>query len=291
MLEGVMLLWFTLTALSLIFVMWDIRSTPESPVLKWGFILVTAYTGPIGAFLYVLGCREPLPGTHEQYVAARWRQVLGSTMHCVAGDGVGIIAGAAIGSVLHLAPFADIALEYVLGFGFGWTIFQALFMRDTAGGSYTRALTKTFLPELLSMNGLMGGMVAVAAVSRAHVAGSTDVLSPAFWFIMSMALLAGFIVAYPVNWWLVANHLKHGMMTVRRPKAAEPVMAGHEDPTAGHQQQEMEHMAGMDAAKAPVGHGGMAAPTVPPGAIVLMTILTFVLFAAGLGVVAVFGGP
>jgi hypothetical protein len=43
------------------FVAIDIRSTPESPVLKWGFVLLTAYTGPIGAFLYVLGCREPLP--------------------------------------------------------------------------------------------------------------------------------------------------------------------------------------------------------------------------------------
>jgi hypothetical protein len=285
-----MLVWFILTALSLLFVIWDIRSTPESPVLKWGFILVTAYTGPIGAFLYVLGCREPLPGLHEQYVAARWRQVLGSTMHCVAGDGVGILAGAAIGSFLHLSPFADIALEYVLGFAFGWTIFQALFMRDTAGGSYTRALTKTFLPELLSMNGLMAGMVVVASVSRAHAPGSTDVLSPAFWFIMSMALLAGFIVAYPINWWLVAHHLKHGMMTVRPPKAVEPAVTAHADHTAGHQQQRMEPMADMGAAAAPSGHGGMAAPTVSPGAIVLMTVLTFAVFAAGLGVAALFGG-
>src|SRR5262245_38295503 len=93
MLDGVMLLWFVLTAAALLFVAIDIRSTPESPVLKWGFVLLTAYTGMVGAFLYVLGCREPLPGTHEQYVAARWRQVLGSTMHCVAGDGVGILAG------------------------------------------------------------------------------------------------------------------------------------------------------------------------------------------------------
>src|SRR5262245_26015596 len=102
MLEGVMLLWFVLTAASLLFVAVDIRTTPESPVLKWGFVLVTAYTGVVGAFLYVLGCREPLPGLHERYVAARWRQTLGSTMHCVAGDGVGIIAGAALSSVFGL---------------------------------------------------------------------------------------------------------------------------------------------------------------------------------------------
>ena len=123
MLDGVMLLWLVLTALSLLFVVVDIRTTPASPVLKWGFVLLTAYTGPLGAFLYVLGCREPLPGLHERYVATRWRQVLGSTMHCVAGDGVGILAGAVIASLFHLPKSADIALEYALGFGFGWTIF------------------------------------------------------------------------------------------------------------------------------------------------------------------------
>jgi len=66
MLDGVMLLWFVLAAISLLFVVVDIRTTPASPVLKWGFILLTGYTGPVGAFLYVLGCREPLPGLHER---------------------------------------------------------------------------------------------------------------------------------------------------------------------------------------------------------------------------------
>lgn len=43
MLDGVMLLWFLLSALSLLFVVVDIRSTPASPVLKWSFVLLTAY--------------------------------------------------------------------------------------------------------------------------------------------------------------------------------------------------------------------------------------------------------
>jgi hypothetical protein len=72
MLDGVMLLWFILTALSVLFVAIDIPTTPESTVMKCGFVLVTLYTGPLGAFLYVLGCREPLPGQHERYVAAHW---------------------------------------------------------------------------------------------------------------------------------------------------------------------------------------------------------------------------
>lgn len=89
-------------------------------------------TGPTGAFFYVLGCREPLQGTHEEYVSVRWRQVLGSAMHCAAGDG--IIVGAAWPGLL-----ARLLLEYALGFGFGWAYFQAFAMRNMAAGSYARS--------------------------------------------------------------------------------------------------------------------------------------------------------
>ncbi len=268
MLNGVMLLWFGLTALSFLYVAIDIRSTPESPVLKWGFLLLTAYTGVFGAFLYVLGCREPLSGTHERYTAARWRQTLGSTMHCVAGDGVGILAGAVLSSLLHIGGLAEIALEYVLGFSFGWTIFQSLFMRDSAGGSYKRALAATFLPELLSMNVLMGGMVPTVAALTQHIISAHNPLTPNFWFVMSMGLLAGFIVAYPMNWWLVANHLKHGMMTVRPAVAAEAHKGGSE-----------MVMTTMPHAEKPMEMGGTASaqPSIP-----IMTLLSFAVLVLGI---------
>lgn len=285
MIDGVMLLWFTLTAMSVLFVAVDIRTTPESPVLKWGFVLLTAYTGPVGAFLYVLGCREPLPGLHERYVTVRWRQVLGSTMHCVAGDGVGILAGAVIAAVSALSGFTDIALEYVLGFGFGWSIFQALFMRDMAGGSYTQSLTGTFFPELLSMNCLMAGMVPVMTVVMAHSPDSHRVTSPEFWFVMSMALLVGFVTAYPMNWWLVANHLKHGMMTVRASSVHDFEQA--------HEHMEASRASSEGAAASRRGREGTMhgdAKTGSRGNLAWMTVVSFVVFALGLGIAAVFGG-
>jgi Domain of unknown function (DUF4396)/Tetracyclin repressor-like, C-terminal domain len=182
-----------------------------------------------GAFFYVVGCREPLRGTHEKYVATRWRQVLGSTMHCVAGDGIGIIVGAAIGGVLTLSFWPDFLLEYVLGFGFGWSFFQAFAMRDVAGGSYLKSLKMTFLPELLSMNLLMTGMVITSQFAMRSVAGSDDPTRPQFWFIMSMALIVGFVCAYPINWWLVANHMKHGMMTVPMDAMSSDCQRGRHD--------------------------------------------------------------
>ncbi len=274
MLNGVMLLWFILTAVSVLFVAVDIRKTPESKVLKWGFILLTLYTGPVGAFLYVLGCREPLAGLHERYVAIPWRQVLGSTMHCVAGDGVGILVGAVLGSFLSLAMIWDIALEYVLGFGFGWSIFQALFMRDSAGGSYLRALKNTFIAEMLSMNCLMAAMVPVSAIAKSNVPGSESPLSVSFWFIMSMALLAGFIAAYPMNWWLVSNHLKHGMMTVR-PQKDEGEQTG---------QPHERHEPKPEGA----GHSQMPGMGVSTFEILKMTVLSFVVMALGIAIGLIF---
>ena len=47
LIDGVMLLWFILTALSVIFVAIDIRTTPEHPVMKWAFILFTRLFGSV----------------------------------------------------------------------------------------------------------------------------------------------------------------------------------------------------------------------------------------------------
>ena len=217
MLEGVMLLWFVLTAAVLLFVAVDIRNMPESPVLKWGFVLLTAYTGVVGGFLYVLGCREPLPGLHEQYVAARWRQVLGSTMHCVAGDGVGIIVGAILASLFGLKGLAEVVLEYILGFAFGWTIFQALFMRDMVGGSYPRALKGTFISELVSMNLLMTGMVPTVMALKSEIPAAADPTLPSFWFVMSMGLLS----------WLYCR------LSDELVAGGQPSQARHDDSTPG----------------------------------------------------------
>jgi hypothetical protein len=196
-------------------------------------------------------------------------------MHCVAGDGVGILVGAVISSLLHLPVITEVIVEYVLGFGFGWTIFQALFMRDTAGGSYSRSLKMTFVPELLSMNFLMMGMVPTKTVLSKFVVSDGNPMTPYFWFVMSMALLVGFVISYPINWWLVANHLKHGMMTVG-PGHAD---AGH-DRTADATISGTTHegpLSSQETPKPPVPMA-MQAPRPP---VPVMALLSFLALAAG----------
>lgn len=157
--------WFVLTALSVAYVAWDaFTRNPELRVMKWGWLLVTLYGGPIMAAAYVLSCQEPANERHEDFVRPLWKQAFGSAIHCMAGDATGVIAAAAITTALGLPMWQDVIAEYVFGFAFGLLIFQALFMRDMAGGSYWGALRMSFIPEWLSMNAVMAGMIPTMVV-------------------------------------------------------------------------------------------------------------------------------
>src|ERR1700722_3942789 len=119
MLDGILICWFVLTALSLIYVTYDlIRVTPEATVMKWGWWLVILYSGPIGLFYYLLSCKEPMPGTHETFVAPHWKQALGSMVHCLAGDVTGIILAALVLAFFTVSMPIEIIIEYMAGFGF-----------------------------------------------------------------------------------------------------------------------------------------------------------------------------
>ena len=124
MLDGAMIVWFTLTGLSVVFVVWDsLFNGVTSWVQRTAWILVTIYTGPVGAFLYLVSCRRPLPGTHDAFTAATWKQALNSEMHCLAGDATGIAVAAAIVPVFDLANGWDATVEYLAGFVSGQNLF------------------------------------------------------------------------------------------------------------------------------------------------------------------------
>lgn len=209
--------WFLLAIVSTLYVAIDqFRGNPEPTVMKWGFVLVTLYTGPIGVLLYILADKEPHPDTHEEFTRPLWKQGVGSTIHCVAGDATGIIVAAVITATLGLPMWIDLIVEYIAGFAFGLFIFQALFMKSMMGGSYWENVRKTFVPEFISMNAMMAGMAPVMTLLMMgrdmRAMEPTELL---FWGVMSTGIVAGFILAYPANVWMVAKKMKHGLMTVR----------------------------------------------------------------------------
>jgi hypothetical protein len=232
MLDGAMIVWFTLTGLSLVFVVADsLTNGVTSWVQRVAWILVTIYTGPVGAFFYLLACRRPFPGSHDRFSLATWKQSLNSEMHCLAGDATGIIIAASIVPVFALSNGWDVTIEYIAGFVCGLFVFQALMMKGMYNGDYFKAVRKTFFAETVSLNRVMTGMIPTMVVLAALWPGSEDPLRPDFWFRMSLAAIAGGVIAYPMNYWLVSSHLKHGCMTLPGADGPAPAL-GHRSPEA-----------------------------------------------------------
>jgi hypothetical protein len=215
--DVVLLFWFGATMASVIYVAYDaIRNNPEMKVMRWGWVLVTLYLGPIGLVLYVLSCKEPGPGMHEEFIRPLWKQGTGSVIHCAAGDATGIIVAAAVTATLGLPMWIDLIVEYVAGFAFGLFVFQSLFMRDMMGGSYVAALRHSLLPEWLSMNFMMAGMFpTMVLLMMGRDMRAMEPTELVFWGTMATGVAVGILIAYPVNVWMVQKGLKHGMGTVR----------------------------------------------------------------------------
>lgn len=228
--------WFVLAALSTAYVTYDQwRNNPEPNVMRAGFGLVTLYMGAIGLLLYVLADKEPKPGTHEKFVQPIWKQGIGSTIHCVAGDATGIILAAAVTASLGLPMWIDLLVEYSAGFAFGLFIFQSLFMKEMMGGTYWENVRRSFLPEFISMNAMMSGMAPV--MSFLMMGRDMRAMDPAellFWGVMSIGVIAGFTLAYPVNVWMVLQKLKHGLMTERKPGSRFAVGSADKGTKAAH---------------------------------------------------------
>jgi hypothetical protein len=226
--DVVVLTWLGLIVVSAVYIAFDTRRNPEMTVMKWGWFLVTLYLGPIAVGMYIFSDKEPQPGGHEEYIRPLWRQGIGSTIHCVAGDATGIIIAATITALLGFPMWADITAEYIFGFAFGLFIFQALFMKSMFG-TYGRSLRHSLMPEWLSMNMMMAGMTPVmVTLMMGRDMRAMDPTEILYWGTMSVAITAGCFVAYPVNIWLVAVNLKHGLSTERKGATAAVNMGGME---------------------------------------------------------------
>ena len=243
-------IWFLLVGISLLYVLYDaLFRLPVSWVQKLAWILVVAYTGPVGLLMYILSCRSPGPGRHDAYTRATWKQSVNSEMHCLAGDATGIFLAAAIVPVFGFPNGIDLVIEYVAAYGVGLFLFQAMMMVGMYEGNYLLAVRKTIFAETVSMNMVMLGMIpAMVLLNHYLLPGVEGPLTAKFWFVMSMAAIVGGVTAYPINHYLVRKGLKHGCMTIRR-----------DDPDRGHRSAEqVGHGAGDHAGHA--GHAEHAAP-------------------------------
>lgn len=111
--------------------------------------------------------------------------------------------------------FAVWVLDFVLAFllGIAFQYFTIKPMRDLTPLQGLIAAVKADTLSLVSWQiGMYGFMAFAQLYLLGHFLGHrAKVDTPEFWFMMQIAMIAGFITAYPVNWWLVRSGIKEKM--------------------------------------------------------------------------------
>lgn len=217
LIDVVLWVWFVLTALAVASVAYDQfkggreEKSLAMKTMRWGWVLLTLYTGVFGLGIYWFLHRASARETPEPSEPPLWEQSVESTIHCVAGDATGILLAAVVTIWLGLPMNLEVMVEYAAGFAVGLFVFQALCMKPSFDGSYWRAVKSTLLAEMLSMNALMAGMIPVMVILMSRDMSAMEPSSIRFWGTMALAFVVGTLMTYPVNWWLVKRGLKHGM--------------------------------------------------------------------------------
>lgn len=148
--------------------------------------------------------------------------------HCGAGCALGdLIAEFAIAAIPGLAAllglgtlfahrtFSAWILDYVVAYLLG-IVFQYFAIAPMRGLSLPKGLWAAVKADTLSITSWQVGMYGMMAILQflviAPIFGApASVFTPEFWFVMQIAMLAGFATAYPVNAWLIRIGVKERM--------------------------------------------------------------------------------
>lgn len=229
-LEMLVTIWAAISLLGGAFVFAHARHRiPEMsfwPGVAWP--LLTLLLGPFGLALYWTAYRgRAVEDTADgkRVVRPYWLQAAVATAMGVAFAGTVMIATAllityfgmplvvfespafALGSPMVLL----IAIVYVVAFLVSWLVFHVPMFRDSLGLDVDEAVMHGARAVAVSMTsvsiGMMGGMWWLMMRTLPMMPGEDAVL----WFgVMTFSTLVGFVIAWPVNGWLVRKNVKPG---------------------------------------------------------------------------------
>ena len=128
-----------------------------------------------------------------------------ATLHCLTGCVIGEVAGLMIGVGLGLGTWPTIILATVLSYISGMTLGLLPVMRSQNVG-FLQALRIIWVGEVISI-GVMEIVMNFVDYQMGGMAAAS-ILHWAFWKGIVFAVPAGFLAAWPVNYWLIKRELK-----------------------------------------------------------------------------------
>jgi hypothetical protein len=128
-----------------------------------------------------------------------------ATVHCLTGCAIGEVLGLVLATALRFSNAASITIAIVLAFAFGYSL--TFFPLLGTGMPLGRAIGVTLAADTVSIVVMeLVDNAVVLAVPGAIDAGLGTLL---FWGSLSFALAVAFVVAVPVNRWLIGRGKGH----------------------------------------------------------------------------------
>ncbi|MFR9546035.1 MAG: DUF4396 domain-containing protein [Rikenellaceae bacterium] len=143
---------------------------------------------------------------------AKWQSVTLSTLHCGAGCTLADILGSMVLFVIPMSLGGGWAFTYVLALVIG-VYFQFVAIREMSSDSTSTILKRAIKADFLSLTSWQVGMYGWLALLMFHFHSipTASTMSYDFWFAMQQAMVAGFVLALPMNYLLIRTGVKSGM--------------------------------------------------------------------------------
>jgi len=136
------------------------------------------------------------------------RTAFSATLHCLTGCAIGEVLGMVIGTALGWSNVSTIALAVGLAFFFGYSLTMIPLLRS--GLALSTTLPLAFAADTLSITVME--IVDNAVMLLVPGAMEAGVGSFLFWVSLAFALAVAFVVAYPVNRYLIARGRGHAVV-------------------------------------------------------------------------------
>lgn len=144
---------------------------------------------------------------HQPASSSR-KMALSATLHCLLGCAIGEMIGVTIGTHAGMQPHETIILAAILSFVSGYTVSTWPLIR--ANIPFTKALRVVFAADTLSILSMtIADNLLILLIPGAM---DKDLTHPVYWLSRIISLTAAFVVAFPVNAYLLKRGKGHALM-------------------------------------------------------------------------------
>jgi hypothetical protein len=216
-LDAIAKLYLLLSIVSAVWVVVDIfvcARRQRMKIMEIVWPLTMLYLGPTGLLFYYWFGRAHRDNDRKSKDKPMWQATFSGASHCGAGCALGDFIGDWLAFGLAITVFGSdllgkMLIGFVLAYLFG-ILFQYFAVAPMRRLSIVKGLMTAVKTDTLSLVAYQVGMFSWMMV-RATLYPDLKPTDWTYWFMMQIAMIAGFLTTYPVNWWLIRRGIKEKM--------------------------------------------------------------------------------